>query len=137
MIIHPINLKISRIKIYILYFLVYLYILILVETVNKTGRDWYGGILGDVLLPSKLLPFLLKGPDPADSCHVNNLWEIGPNKNLSSRNKCSLSSETAINARGKQRLPDKVTSAGPRDSGITVTGDNNFTLSGMDHEADK
>ena len=28
-----------------------------------------------------------------NSCHVNNLWEIAPNKNLSSRNKCSLSSE--------------------------------------------
>ena len=114
-IIQPTNLEIlwtSRIKIYLFPCLsLYSYF------GGDCKQDWtwlvWGHSLGDVLLPSKLLPFLLKGPDPADSAHVNNLWEIGPNKNLSSRNKCSLSSETAINAHGEQRLPDKVTSAAP------------------------
>ena len=55
------------------------------------GGWWNGGYNG--LAVKMLLSLYLE-----NSCHVNNLWEIAPNKNLSSRNKCSLSSVAAINA---------------------------------------
>ena len=45
---------------------------------------------------------------PGDSCHVNNLWEIAPNKNLSSRNKCSLSSVPPITASIHKSITNRI-----------------------------
>ena len=61
------------------------------------GGCWNGGDNG--LAVKMLLSLYLE-----NSRHVNNLWEIAPNKNLSSRNKCSLSSVAAITGTALQSM---------------------------------
>ena len=69
----------------------------MVSGVMEVGGMVNGGYNG--LAVKMLLSLYLE-----NSCHVNNLWEIAPNKNLSSRNKCSLSSVAAITGTALQPM---------------------------------